>query len=153
MAFSYKNNTKKIVKKLAKRSLSADKNRNRLMIVTIALATCLIMVTSLYFFYNQRKTLKSAEGRYQAVFQDIDKETAQKLKSDSRLKVGVSYLLGMMNMTDYQITVRTMDEGLLSLGKCNEIQGKLPQKTNEVMVSSAFLEKTDRARWTEHDTG
>ncbi|MBR6402339.1 MAG: ABC transporter permease [Eubacterium sp.] len=143
MAFTYKNNTKMIVKKLAKRSLSADKNRNRLMIITIALATCLIMVTSLYFFYNQRKTLKSAVGRYQAVFQDIDKKKAEQLKSDSRLDVGVSYLLGMINMTDYQVTVRTMDEGLLRLGKCNDIKGQLPKKVDEVMVSSAFLERTD----------
>ena len=43
MTLPFENDTRIIVKKLAKRNLKADKSRNILIIITIALATCLIM--------------------------------------------------------------------------------------------------------------
>ena len=57
MTLPFENDTRIIVKKLAKRNLKADKSRNILIIITIALATCLIMTTTLYFFASQRKSL------------------------------------------------------------------------------------------------
>ena len=59
--------TSAIIKKLAKRNLKTDKSRNILIIITIALAACLIMATTLYFFTFQRESLNDAVGRYQAV--------------------------------------------------------------------------------------
>ncbi len=59
--------TSAIIKKLAKRNLKTDKSRNILIIITIALAACLIMATTLYFFTSQRESLNDAVGRYQAV--------------------------------------------------------------------------------------
>ena len=50
MTWPFENDTSAITKKLAKRNLKADKSRNILIIITIALATCLIMTTTLYFF-------------------------------------------------------------------------------------------------------
>ena len=58
MTWPFENDTSAITKKLAKRNLKADKSRNILIIITIALATCLIMTTTLYFFASQRKSLK-----------------------------------------------------------------------------------------------
>ena len=46
MTLPFENDTRIIVKKLAKRNLKADKSRNILIIITIALATCLIMTIS-----------------------------------------------------------------------------------------------------------
>ena len=56
MTWPFENDTSAITKKLAKRNLKADKSRNILIIITIALATCLIMTTTLYFFASQRKS-------------------------------------------------------------------------------------------------
>ena len=66
MTLPFENDTNPIVKKISKRNLKADKSRNVLIIITIALATCLIMATVLYFFGSQRKSLNDAMGRYQA---------------------------------------------------------------------------------------
>ena len=63
MTLPFENDTRIIVKKLAKRNLKADKSRNILIIITIAIATCLIMTTTLYFFASQRKSLNDAAGR------------------------------------------------------------------------------------------
>lgn len=62
MTLPFENDTRIIVKKLAKRNLKADKSRNILIIITIALATCLIMTTTLYFFASQRKSLMMRLG-------------------------------------------------------------------------------------------
>lgn len=72
MTLPFENDTRIIVKKLAKRNLKADKSRNILIIITIALATCLIMTTTLYFFASQRKSLNDAAGRYQAIINEVD---------------------------------------------------------------------------------
>ena len=58
MTWPFENDTSAITKKLAKRSLQADKSRNILIIITIALATCLIMTTTLYFFCFSAKIIK-----------------------------------------------------------------------------------------------
>lgn len=50
MTLPFENDTNPIVKKISKRNLKADKSRNVLIIITIALATCLIMATALYFW-------------------------------------------------------------------------------------------------------
>lgn len=95
-----------IVKKLAKRNLKADKSRNILIIITIALATCLIMTTTLYFFASQRKSLNDAAGRYQAIINEVDNDTITKLVNDDRVQVGVSHLLGLVSYGDYKLSDR-----------------------------------------------
>ena len=115
MTWPFENDTSAITKKLAKRNLKADKSRNILIIITIALATCLIMTTTLYFFASQRKSLNDAAGRYQAIINEVDNDTITKLVNDSRVQVGVSHLLGLVSYGDYKLTVRSMDETLMKL--------------------------------------
>ena len=108
MTLPFENDTRIIVKKLAKRNLKADKSRNILIIITIALATCLIMTTTLYFFASQRKSLNDAAGRYQAIINEVDNDTITKLVNDDRVQVGVSHLLGLVSYGDYKLTVVSM---------------------------------------------
>ena len=86
MTWPFENDTSAITKKLAKRNLKADKSRNILIIITIALATCLIMTTTLYFFASQRKSLNDAAGRYQAIINEVDNDTITKLVNDDTPK-------------------------------------------------------------------
>lgn len=130
------------VKKISKRNLKADKSRNVLIIITIALATCLIMATALYFLGSQRKSLNDAMGRYQAVINDIDNDKIEKLVNDGRVDVGVSHLLGMVSYGDFKLTVRSMDKTLMDLAKYPDLQGKLPETEKEVAITKAFLERT-----------
>ena len=127
MTWPFENDTSAITKKLAKRNLKADKSRNILIIITIALATCLIMTTTLYFFASQRKSLNDAAGRYQAIINEVDNDTITKLVNDSRVQVGVSHLLGLVSYGDYKLTVRSMDETLMKLAKYPDLEGELPK--------------------------
>lgn len=142
MTWPFENDTSAIVKKLAKKNLSVDKRRNTLIIITIVLATCLIVATSLYFFYTQKSSLNDADGRYQAVFSDLEMETIENLHEDDRLQVGVSQLLGMISYGDYKLTVRTMDEQLMQLAKYPAMNGRLPETVNEVAITQAFLTRS-----------
>lgn len=142
MTLPFENDTNPIVKKISKRNLKADKSRNVLIIITIALATCLIMATALYFLGSQRKSLNDAMGRYQAVINDIDNDKIEKLVNDDRVDVGVSHLLGMVSYGDFKLTVRSMDKTLMDLAKYPDLQGKLPETEKEVAITKAFLERT-----------
>ena len=141
MTLPFENDTRIIVKKLAKRNLKADKSRNILIIITIALATCLIMTTTLYFFASQRKSLNDAAGRYQAIINEVDNDTITKLVNDDRVQVGVSHLLGLVSYGDYKLTVRSIDEILMKLAKYPDLEGKLPKSTNEIAITKAFLDR------------
>ena len=50
MTWPFENDTSAITKKLANRSIKADKRRNIFIIVTIAFAACLMTVLALYTF-------------------------------------------------------------------------------------------------------
>ena len=52
MTWPFENDTSAITKKLANRSIKADKRRNIFIIVTIAFAACLMTVLALYTFGN-----------------------------------------------------------------------------------------------------
>ena len=141
MTWPFENDTGAVIKKLAKRNLKTDKSRNILIIITIALAACLVMATTLYFFASQRASLNDAAGRYQAVIDEVDNDMVTKLADDDRVQVGVSNLLGLVSYGDYKLTVRSMDETLMKLAKYPDLEGTLPESINEIAVTKAFLNR------------
>lgn len=141
MTWPFENDTSAVIKKLAKRNLKTDKSRNILIIITIALAACLVMATTLYFFASQRASLNDAAGRYQAVIDEVDDDMVTKLANDDRVQVGVSNLLGLVSYGDYKLTVRSMDETLMKLAKYPDLEGTLPESINEIAVTKAFLNR------------
>ena len=141
MTWPFENDTSAVIKKLAKRNLKTDKSRNILIIITIALAACLVMATTLYFFASQRASLNDAAGRYQAVIDEVDNDMVTKLANDDRVQVGVSSLLGLVSYGDYKLTVRSMDETLMKLAKYPDLEGTLPESTNEIAVTKTFLDR------------
>lgn len=141
MTWPFENDTSAVIKKLAKRNLKTDKSRNILIIITIALAAYLVMATTLYFFASQRASLNDAAGRYQAVIDEADNDMVAKLANDDRVQVGVSSLLGLVSYGDYKLTVRSMDETLMELAKYPDLEGTLPESTNEIAVTKTFLDR------------
>ena len=66
MIWPFENDTSIVEKKLAERSMKADRRRSAFIILTITLAVCLM--GSLCFLYSaqQMKTLDGILGQYQA---------------------------------------------------------------------------------------
>ncbi|MDE6518085.1 MAG: ABC transporter permease, partial [Acetatifactor sp.] len=139
MTWPFENDTGSAIRKLATKNLKTDKTRNTLLVITIALATCLILSAILYFGGSKRASLRDAAGRYQASIPLPDAEAARTLENDSRITAGFSYLPGMLDYGDYKVTLRSIDENLMMLAKYPAMEGKLPETVNEVAVTQAFL--------------
>lgn len=141
MTWPFENDTSAVVKKLAKRNLTADRTRNILIVMTIAFAACLIMATALYAIGTQRASRNHAAGMYQANISGLDDETACAIQNDDRVLAGFSFFLGMLDHGEYKVTVRSMDENLIRLAKYPALTGRLPETENEVAVTQALLDR------------
>ena len=82
MTWPFENDTSAVEKKLAGRSIRADKRRSVFVILTIALAVCLM--GSLCFLYSaqQLKTLDGILGQYQAGCGGLTREEAARLAEE-----------------------------------------------------------------------
>ena len=83
MTWPFENDTSIVEKKLAGRSMKADRRRSVFIILTIALAVCLM--GSLCFLYSARqmKTLDGILGQYQAGCSGLTREEAVRLDRKS----------------------------------------------------------------------
>ena len=66
MTWPFENDTSAVEKKLASRSINADKRRSVFVILTIALAVCLMGTLCFLYSAQQLKTLDGILGQYQA---------------------------------------------------------------------------------------
>lgn len=77
MTLPFENDTHKVEKRLAKRSLVTDRRRNLFVIITITLAVCLMSSIAFAFSGQNAKSLEAIQGQYQSgcveqSFADID---------------------------------------------------------------------------------
>ena len=144
MTWPFENDTSAITKKLANRSIKADKRRNIFIIVTIAFAACLMTVLALYTFGKSHELKTFLQGRYQAAVIDVDLETINDLRQDSNIEmVGTEDLVDSFRVDDYTLNVNFRDSNNLYLYS-TEFVGNLPDKENEVAVSEAYLKHIGR---------
>ena len=144
MTWPFENDTSGITKKLANRSIKADKRRNIFIIVTIAFAACLMTVLALYTFGKSHELKTFLQGRYQAAVIDVDLETINDLRQDSNIEmVGTEALVDSFRVDDYTLNVNFRDSNNLYLYS-TEFVGNLPDKENEVAVSEAYLKHIGR---------
>lgn len=66
MTLPFDNDASKIVKKLSTRSLAADRRRNLFVILTIALAVCLMSVCAFLSSAGNAQTIEQIRGQYQS---------------------------------------------------------------------------------------
>lgn len=140
MKFPLENNNGGIIKKLAKRSLAADRRRNLFIILTITLSVCLMGVTAFYYSSSQRQTLMKIRGQYQAGCNGISKERALELCDTGFFESwGMEYQLGTPKYKDSVLICYYLDEGMLKLDNWAPITGAYPQKADEIVLERAFL--------------
>ena len=83
MTLPFENNTTQVVKRLAKRSLSSEKRRNVLLVITIALAAFLMSTVGTAIFSTGAMQRKMAEDTYEIVYSLITEEDLQNLRQKS----------------------------------------------------------------------
>lgn len=94
MTWPFENDASAIVKKLASRSIKADKRRNVFINVTIAFAVCLMTILALYNTANQAKWKEEERDHYQAAIVGADEQVLEQIRNDVQIeKSGLSLLL------------------------------------------------------------
>lgn len=146
MTLPFENNTTKVVKRLAKRSLSSEKRRNILLILTIALAAFLMSVVGTAIFSTGAMQRKMAEDTYEIIYSGITEENLHSLRQQPEIeRAGLQYSLGTDNNNDTGglLSMSYGDEDALYAGRIQVqiVEGIYPQTVDEAAVSSAYLEK------------
>ena len=141
MNLPFENDTNAIVKKLANRSMKADRRRNLFVILAIALASALMVAIFCSASALERKTEDDIRGQYQAVVVNCDQAMIDRLAANPKVeKFGLSQDYGTSRYEDSVLSVEYADENWMELGKKPPYTGEMPRRADEILVERAFLE-------------
>lgn len=141
----FSNNNNAVIKKLAKKSLKSNKRRNIYVIITIAIAVCLMASMALLMLGYKQDKINNIDGMYQAAFFNVDQNTLKNLKKDPFLDSAGEYkAISEKRIDDYILKSIYMDEDTLRLGKV-QWEGALPKKTEEIMLEKAYVQKLGKS--------
>lgn len=144
MTWPFDNDTSTVEKKLADRSLKADKRRSVFIILTIALAVCLMGTLCFIYSAQQSKTLDGILGQYQAGCSGLTREDVTRLVDAGQFeKWGYTADAGSVRHEDSVLNVSFVSPEMIDLMGYGEIIGSYPQGEDELCVERSFLNYFD----------
>ena len=140
MTWPFENDTSMVEKKLASRSIKADKRRSVFVILTIALAVCLMGTLCFLYSAQQLKTLDGILGQYQAGCGGLTQEEAAWLVDAGKFeKWGCTVEAGTARHEDSALQISYVSQEMIDLMGYGKITGAYPQGENELCVERAFF--------------
>lgn len=140
MVWPFENDTIKVEKRLAKRSLAAERRRNLIAIITIRLSVCLMALTAFIRTAINEQTAANIRGQYQAGCTHLSYNDIDRLVSAGKFeKWGFEGSTENIRYQDTNLSVKFYDEGMRNLMDIAGITGKYPQEKNEICVERGFL--------------
>ena len=143
MTWPFENDTSAITKKLAKKSLQSEKRRNLMVVIAVALAAFLICFTGIVFTSLTQMQRNQVLDTYEAVWLGVEENDIETLKGVPEFeRVGGYYMLGEeLSEQGYHASYVYNDAEMMEIGRdqMKLLEGNLPQKANEVVVSEYFL--------------
>ena len=140
MTWPFENDTSAVEKKLASRSINADKRRSVFVILTIALAVCLMGTLCFLYSAQQLKTLDGILGQYQAGCGGLTREEGTRLVGAGKFeKWGCTVEAGTARHEDGVLQVSYVSPEMIDLMGYGEITGAYPQGENELCVERSFF--------------
>ena len=140
MTWPFENDTSTVEKKLASRSIKADKRRSVFVILTIALAVCLMGTLCFLYSAQQLKTLDGILGQYQAGCGGLTREEAAWLVDAGKFeKWGCTVEAGTARHEDSALQISYVSQEMIDLMGYGKITGAYPQGENELCVERAFF--------------
>ena len=140
MIWPFENDTSGAEKKLAGRSIQADKRRSLFVILTIALAVCLMGTLCFLYSAQQLKTLDGILGQYQAGCGGLTREEVTRLVDTGRFeKWGCTVEAGTARHEDSVLQISYVSPEMIDLMGYGGITGAYPQKENELCVERSFF--------------
>ncbi len=140
MTWPFENDTSGVEKKLASRSIKADKRRSVFAILTIALAVCLMGTLCFLYSAQQLKTLDGILGQYQAGCGGLTREEVARLADAGTFeKWGCTVEAGTARHEDGVLQVSFVSPEMIDLMGYGRITGAYPQAEKELCVERAFF--------------
>ena len=145
----FQNNNQTVAKRLAKRSLRANKRRNFIVVIAIALTG--ILFTTLFTIGMgtaetlQSQTMRQAGTNGHAMLKYITNEQYDKIKEQPLIKE-ISYRLLVADSVDNpefakrNVEMSYMDDAALKMSFCEPTTGERPQKENEIIADTRTLD-------------
>ena len=143
MTWPFENDTSAITKKLAKKSLQSEKRRNLMVVIAVALAAFLICFTGIVSTSLTQMQRNQVVDTYEAVWLGVEENDIETLKGVPEFeRVGGYYMLGEeLSEQGYHASYVYCDAQMMVITKAqmNLLEGRVPEKANEVVVSEYFL--------------
>ena len=143
MTWPFENDTSAITKKLAKKSLQSEKRRNLMVVIAVALAAFLICFTGIVSTSLTPMQRNQVVDTYEAVWLGVEENDIETLKGVPEFeRVGGYYMLGEeLSEQGYHASYVYCDAQMMEIAKAqmNLLEGRVPEKANEVVVSEYFL--------------
>ena len=143
MTWPFENDTSDIEKKLAKKSLQSEKRRNLMVVIAVALAAFLICFTGIVSTSLTQMQRNQVVDTYEAVWLGVEENDIETLKGLPEFeRVGGYYMLGEeLSEQGYHASYVYCDAQMMEIAKAqmNLLEGRVPEKANEVVVSEYFL--------------
>ena len=140
MTWPFENDTSIVEKKLANRSMKADRRRSVFIILTIALAVCLMGTFCFIYSAQQKKTLDNILGQYQAGCDGLTREEVTRLVDTGRFeKWGYTADAGSVRYEDSVLNVSFVSPEMMDLMGYGKIAGAYPQAENEICIERSFF--------------
>ena len=143
MTLPFENDTNRVVKKLAKESLKSEKRRNLMVMIAVALAAFLICFTGIVSTSLAQMQRNQVVDTYEAAYLGVGEADIETLKGLSEFeRVGGYYMLGEeLSEQGYNASYVYCDAEMMDIAQdqMNLLEGHVPEKANEVVVSEYFL--------------
>ena len=141
MTWPFENDTSAIVKKLAGRSMQADKRNKAFLLLTIAISVCMVFSILLISTGTQEKFKNTQRNKAQiGILGVTDEQTAQLRQNGNITWVGEYSAIGVFYVENKTITVAYGNEDYFLHQEEKTFQGSVPQKADEIMLPQNYLD-------------
>lgn len=141
MTWPFENDTSSVVKKLANRSMRADKRSRLLLLFTIALSVCMVLSIILISSGLQEKYKNTQRNKAQIGILGItDEQSDRLLEKGDVLWIGEYSAIGLFYVDSKTITVAYGNQDYFLHQEEKTLQGNTPQKVNEIMLPQNYID-------------
>ena len=141
MTLPFENDTSAIVRKLANRSIKADKRSKMFLLLTIALSVCMIFSIILISAGTEEKYKNTQSNRAQiGVLGITDEQADLLLKNEDVSWIGEYSAIGLFYVDNKTITVVYGNEDYFLCQEEKTFRGNAPQKPDEIMLPQNYID-------------
>lgn len=146
MTWPFENDTSTVVRKLANRSIKADKRSKAFLFLTITLAVCMVFSILLISIGTQEEFKNTQRNKAQIGILGITNKQAALLRQNTDVSwIGEYSAIGLFYQDNKTITVAYGNEAYFLNQEEKTFQGNIPQKKAEIMLPQNYIDFLGKA--------